>query len=36
MLSLAAMIIALGVTNVLVKKSNLKVRLPKKNLLNDE
>jgi uncharacterized membrane protein (DUF373 family) len=36
MLSLAAMIIALGVTYVLVKKSNLKVRLPKKNLLNDE
>ncbi|MCF8362363.1 MAG: phosphate-starvation-inducible PsiE family protein [Prolixibacteraceae bacterium] len=36
MFSLAAMIIALGVTYVLVKKSNLKVRLPKKNLLNDE
>jgi uncharacterized membrane protein (DUF373 family) len=36
MFSLAAMIIALGVTYLLVKKSNLKVRLPKKNLLNDE
>ncbi|MBN1769176.1 MAG: phosphate-starvation-inducible PsiE family protein [Prolixibacteraceae bacterium] len=32
MLSLAAMVVALGVTYVLVKKSNLKVRLPRKNI----